>query len=188
MTAPSLTIRLATPDDVPAIQELIAHSVRGLSAGFYTPEQIEVSLVEVFGVDTQLLDDKTYFVIDGDHDGVPAAAGGWSGRRTLFGGSHFKRSDSDPRLDPATEAARIRAFFVHPRYARRGLARQLYNRCAQDAFAEGFRHFELMATMPGVPLYEALGFHALEALSLPMQGDVILPLLHMRRAIDGVQS
>ena len=168
--------------DVPALLQLIAESVRGLSMGFYSREQIEVSLADVFGVDTQLLDDETYFVIDGD--GVPLAAGGWSGRRTLFGGSHMKRSDGDPRLDPATEPARIRAFFVHPDYARQGLARQLYHRCARDAYAAGFRHFELMATLPGKPLYDALGFAPVEAVSLPMHGDVQLPLLYMRRTIQ----
>lgn len=181
MIEPSLKIRLATMADVPALQELIAQSVRGLSAGIYSAEQIETALADVFGVDTQLIDDETYFVIV-DHD-RPAAAGGWSGRRTLFGGSHMQRSDGDPRLDPAIEAARIRAFFVHPDYARRGLARQLYDRCAQDARAAGFRSFELMATMPGKPLYEALGFTPIEAIALPMHGDVVLPLLHMGRAI-----
>lgn len=182
MTVTSRTIRRATTADVPAIQELIAASVRGLSAGFYSPEQIEVSLRDVFGVDTQLLDDATYFVIDGD--GSIAAAGGWSGRRTLFGGSHMKRSDGDPRLDPATEPARIRAFFVHPDHARQGLARQLYERCAHDAYDAGFRHFELMATKPGRPLYEALGFTPIGEISLPMHDNVYLPLLHMRRAIE----
>ena len=103
MTACPRKMRLATMADVLALQELIAYSVRGLSLGFYSPEQIEVSLANVFGVDTQLLDDQTYFVIDGDGDGA-AAAGGWSGRRTLFGGSHLKRSASDPQLDPATRA------------------------------------------------------------------------------------
>ncbi len=181
MTALPFKIRLATMADVPALQQLIANSVRGLSMGFYSPQQIEVSLLGVFGVDTQLLEDETYFVIDGD--GAPAAAGGWSGRRTLFGGSHMKRSDDDPLLDPATEPARIRAFFVHPNYARRGLARQLFNRCARDASAAGFRHFELMATLPGRPLYDALGFSPIEAIALPMHGDVILPLVHMRRTI-----
>lgn len=181
-------MRLATMADVLALQELIAYSVRGLSLGFYSPEQIEVSLADVFGVDTQLLDDQTYFVIDGDGDGdgVPAAAGGWSGRRTLFGGSHLKRSANDPKLDPATEPARIRAFFVHPTYARQGLARQLYNRCAHEAYAAGFRHFELMATLPGQPLYDALGFVPMEAVFLPMHGDVMLPLVHMRRTIEDI--
>jgi len=186
MTVSPRKIRLAMVADVPALQQLIADSVRGLSIGFYSPEQIEVSLVDVFGVDTQLLDDETYFVIDGD--GAPAAAGGWSGRRTLFGGNHLKRSDGDPRLDPATEPARIRAFFVHPDYARQGLARQLYDRCAGDAYAAGFRQFELMATLPGKPLYDALGFVPIEAVSLPMHRGVMLPLLRMRRSIESVPA
>lgn len=171
--------------DVPALQQLIAESVRGLSVGFYTPAQIETALTDVFGVDTQLIDDETYYVIDGEVG--PAAAGGWSGRRTLFGGSHMKKSD-DPRLDPAIESARIRAFFVHPDYARRGLARQLYNRCSQAAASAGFRNFELMATMPGRPLYDALGFVEIEHVQLPMINDVVLPLTRMKRSIDSIQE
>ena len=172
--------------DVPALQELIAQSVRGLSIGFYSQKQIEVSLADVFGVDTGLLDDETYYVIT--NDGAPVAAGGWSARRTLFGGSHMKPSAADPRLDPATEPARIRAFFVHPNYARKGLARQLYTRCAHEAYAAGFRNFELMATLPGKPLYDALGFEPIHAVSLPMNGETLLPLVHMRRSIAQVPS
>lgn len=170
--------------DVPALQQLIAESVRGLSVGFYTPAQIETALTDVFGVDTQLIDDETYYIIDGQNG--PAAAGGWSGRRTLFGGSHMKKSD-DPRLDPATEPARIRAFFVHPDYARRGLARQLFNACSTATYAAGFRSFELMATMPGRPLYLALGFVDVEHVQLPMLNDVVLPLTRMKRAIEPIE-
>lgn len=187
-----MNIRPATHADIPVLQKLIAESVRGLSVGFYTPEQIETALAEMFGVDTQLIDDQTYYIIEGEHG--PAAAGGWSGRKTLFGGSHFKHSGNphasaahagDPRLDPATEPARIRAFFVHPDYARRGLARQLFNTCARAAHQAGFRQFELMATMPGRPLYTALGFNDVEAVELPMTGGVSLPLMRMSRSIDG---
>jgi GNAT superfamily N-acetyltransferase len=133
----------------------------------------------VFGVDSQLIADETYYVIDGP-DG-PAAAGGWSGRGTLYGGDQAKDA-VDPRLDPATEPARIRAFYVHPAHARRGLARQLYGVCERAAVDAGFRRFELMATLPGEPLYRALGFSVVERLVLPLAG-LELPFARMARDI-----
>lgn len=167
--------------DVPAVQALIATSVRSLSIGFYTPEQIEAAIVAVFGVDTQLITDRTYYVIVAA--GELMAAGGWSFRRTLFGGDQMKAAE-DPRLDPATEPARIRAFFVHPARARRGLAKRLYGECARAAFAAGFRRFELMATLPGEPLYAALGFAPVERITLPLAAGVELPLVRMDRRIE----
>jgi GNAT superfamily N-acetyltransferase len=169
--------------DVPALQALIATSVRSLSMDFYTPAQIEAAIAAVFGVDTQLIVDRTYYVIV--DAGEPIAAGGWSGRRTLYGGDQMKGVE-DPRLDPATEAARIRAFFVHPAWARRGLAKRLYGECARAAHATGFRRFELMATLPGVPLYAALGFSLVEQIALPLAAGVELPLVRMARRIDNV--
>jgi GNAT superfamily N-acetyltransferase len=167
--------------DLPALQTLIATSVRSLSAGFYTPAQIEAAITEVFGVDTQLIADQTYYVIV--DAGEPVAAGGWSGRRTLYGGDQMKGAE-DPRLDPGTEAARIRAFFVHPARARRGLAKRLYQECARAARAAGFRRFELMATLPGEPLYAALGFSPVERIALPLAAGVELPLVRMARDIE----
>jgi GNAT superfamily N-acetyltransferase len=172
--------RVATVADIPAVQALIVRSVRELSAGYYTAGQIEAALVEVFGVDTQLIADGTYYVIDAAL-GV-AAAGGWSYRRTLYGGDQMKGA-ADPKLDAATEPARIRAFFVHPDWARRGLARDLYAQCSRAALAAGFRAFELMATLPGEPLYSALGFSARERTSVPLGGAVELPLVRMTRRI-----
>jgi GNAT superfamily N-acetyltransferase len=156
--------------------------VRELSAGFYTPAQIEAALVAVFGVDTQLIMDGTYYVIDSPTGA--AAAGGWSYRRTLYGGDQMK-GVADPPLDAATEPARIRAFFVDPHWARRGLARELYDECARAARAAGFRSFELMATLPGEPLYSALGFSALERTTVPLGNGVELPLVRMTRRIAG---
>jgi GNAT superfamily N-acetyltransferase len=176
-----VTLRPATPADIPALQSLITRSARELSRGFYTPEQIDAAITHVFGVDTQLIADGTYFVIDGDA-ATPAAAGGWSARRTLFGGDQMK-ADTDPRLDPTTEPARIRAFFVHPQWARRGLARRLYAACAKAALDAGFRAFELMATRPGEPLYAALGFTVVERVLLPLPGGVPVPFTRMRRAL-----
>jgi GNAT superfamily N-acetyltransferase len=179
----ALKLRVATTSDVRSLNALIAASARELSAGFYTPEQIEALIVHVFGVDTQLIDDGTYYVIDDEnHPHQPVAAGGWSYRRTLYGGDQAK-SGEDTRLNPASDAARIRAFFVHPQFARRGLGRQLYAECERAARAAEFRRMELMATLPGVPLYSALGFSAIEQTSVKLAGDVDVPLVRMERAI-----
>ena len=174
--------RLAAPNDVQDIRALIARSVRALSVGFYTPAEYEAALVHVFGVDTQLIADATYYVIDSP-DGL-AAAGGWSKRRTLYGGDQMKETE-DPLLDPAVDAARIRAFFVDPAWARRGLGTTLYRACAEAARAAGFRTLELMATAPGEPLYERLGFVVQERTALSLPGDVSLKLARMSRDIGG---
>ena len=176
-----MVVRVATLADVPALQSLMATSVRALSATYYTAEQIEASIVKVFGVDTQLIADATYYVIDSPVG--PAACGGWSHRRTLYGGDQMK-DVADPELDPRVDAARIRAFFVHPEFARRGLARALYAECAGAARAAGFRRLELMATLPGEPLYAALGFAPIERVALPLGDGIELPLVRMGRAID----
>jgi len=172
--------RLAAPKDVQDIRALIARSVRALSVGFYTPAEYEAALVHVFGVDTQLIADATYYVIDSP-DGL-AAAGGWSKRRTLYGGDQMKEIE-DPLLDPTVDAARIRAFFVDPAWARRGLGTTLYRVCAEAARAAGFRTLELMATAPGEPLYERLGFVARERTALSLPGGVSLKLTRMSRNI-----
>lgn len=175
-----MVVRVATTSDVPALRELIALSVRGLSAGHYSPAQIDAAMSDVFGVDTQLIADGTYYVIDGP--AAPVAAGGWSARRTLFGGDQMKQAE-DPMLDPASDAARIRAFFVHPDWVRRGLASRLYDACERAATAAGFRRFELMATLPGEPLYRVLGFAAIEPVVLTLRDDVAVPLVRMARNI-----
>ncbi len=167
--------------DIPTLRELIATSVRELSVAFYTSAQIEAAIVAVFGVDTQLIADSTYYIIDSPSGSL--AIGGWSYRRTLYGGDQMKGVE-DPALNPGTEAARIRAFFVRPDSARRGLARRLYRECARAAHARGFRHFELMATLPGVPLYAALGFVPLEDVALRLGPDIELPLVRRTRRID----
>lgn len=172
-------VRVATDADVPALRSLIEASVRALSAGYYAPAQIEAALTHVFGVDSQLIADSTYYAIDGPAG--PMACGGWSARRTLFGGDQMKRAD-DSRLDPRTDAARIRAFFVHPEWSRRGLATRLFAECERAARAAGFHSFELMATLPGEPLYAALGFVPVERVELAL-GDVVVPFTRMRRAI-----
>jgi GNAT superfamily N-acetyltransferase len=176
--------RVATMQDVEALNELIANSARILSAGFYNPSQIEALITHVFGVDTQLVADRTYYVIDGaDAADGPVACGGWSVRRTLYGGDVWKHRE-DSRLDPTVDAARIRAFFVHPQWARQGLGRRLYTECERAARAAGFRSLELMATLPGEPLYAALGFAAIEHVTSRLPGDVEVPLVKMQRSIE----
>jgi GNAT superfamily N-acetyltransferase len=174
-------VRAARHADVPAIERLIAASVRGLSAPYYDEDQIESALRYMFGVDSQLVDDGTYFVVE-DVD-VVVAAGGWSRRRTLFGGDRWKHEADEP-LDAAREAARIRAFFVDPACARRGLGRMLFETCRREARACGFGRLELMATLPGEPLYRALGFRPDERVELELPDGVHVALVRMSRAID----
>lgn len=173
-------LRIAAAEDIPTLRSLIDVSVRRLGTAFYTPAQIDASLVHVFGVDSQLIADATYYVVAAEERLV--AAGGWSARSTLYGGDQAKRSTDDV-LDPATSPARIRAFFVHPDWTRRGFARQIFAACEHAASARGFRRFELMATLPGEPLYRALGFVARETVPVPMPGGLVLPCIRMEREI-----
>jgi len=171
-------LRRAASDDVPALQELIARSGRELSAGYYTAAQAEAITRHVFGVDSQLIADETYFVIE-DEGGRIVACGGWSKRRTLFGGDQTK-AGPDPLLDPTSEPARVRAFFVAPDMARRGLGRRLMEECLQEARAAGFRSLELVSTLPGEPLYLASGFAVVERFDLE-PGGIRTPVSRMRR-------
>jgi GNAT superfamily N-acetyltransferase len=166
---------------VPALQALIEASMRGLSAPYYTPDQVSSVLRHLIGPDTQLIADGTYFVVEAG-DGRLAAAGGWSRRDTHYGGDHAAVRD-DSRVDPAAEPARIRAFFVHPDFARRGLARRLFEHCRAAARAEGFRALTLVATLPGVPLYRALGFAEEERLVVPLPDGLALEAVRMTRGI-----
>jgi GNAT superfamily N-acetyltransferase len=149
------TLRKATLDDRAAITELIAISARGLSREDYTDAQIEGALQSVYGVDSDLIHDGTYLVaVAGD---ALVGCGGWSRRATLFGGDQFAGRETK-YVDPATEPARIRAFFVHPAWARRGIATAILERCESEARAFGFRKLSLMATLPGLKLYRAMGY------------------------------
>ena len=174
------SVRAARMADLARLRALIEQSVRGLSLDFYDATQIESALRFVFGPDTQLIADRSYYVVE--HGTTLAAAGGWSRRLTLYGGDQMKAVD-DRLLDSGTEPARIRAFFVHPSYARRGLGRLIFERCAQDAFAAGFRVMELVATLPGEPLYRALGFVEVERTTTCLPDGVSLPLVRMRRTL-----
>lgn len=177
----ALPLRRASAEDLAAIEALIARSARELSVGFYTDTQVASLLRYVFGADTQLIRDGTYYVIEAE-SGVLAAAGGWSRRRTLYGGDRMKGAE-DPLLDPVGEPARIRAFFVHPDWARRGLGRRLYRECEAAARAAGFRRLALVATMPGEPLYCALGFALDERFVLTLPDGVEVPVARMSRSV-----
>ena len=179
----SRLLRLAIPNDIEALTVLIEQSARALSAGFYSAQETEAVVRHVFGVDSQLIDDGTYFVIE--VDGRLAACGGWSRRSTLFGGDQFK-AQADALLDPTRDAARIRAFFVHPDFARQGLGRMLLEASLSAARAEGFTALELMATLPGEPLYRSFGFEALERIELPFGPDIRVAMLRMHRDIGDV--
>lgn len=185
MSHPSLVLRPATPADVPALAALIRDSVRTLSRGYYTPAQIESAIRYVFGPDSQLIADQTYYLITSGNE--LAAAGGWSRRRTLYGGDQMKSAE-DPLLDPAIESARIRAFFVHPHRARQGLGRRLFEHCAAAAARNGFRNLELMATLPGVPLYQALGFVERERVTTTLPDGIPFPVVRMTRPLEQPQE
>lgn len=175
-----MRIRLATERDVAAIAALIPLSARALSRGYYTEEQTEAAIRYVFGPDTRLIADGTYFIAEEAE--VLCGCGGWSKRRTLYGGDQMKGAD-DPLLDPRTDAARIRAFFVHPDFARRGVGRAILDACLDAARAAGFRRVELASTLPGIPFYRAFGFEEREALEAPMPGGAGLPVVRMERRL-----
>lgn len=149
-------IRLATLDDVDVLNNLIQASVRGLSREEYSPDEINGGLQDIFGVDTQLIQDETYYVIEDERDTI-VACGGWSKRKTLYGGNQFIDRE-DELLTPTTDPAKIRAFFVHPEHARKGYGRLLLNYCEEQALNQGFSSFEMMATLPGVKLYTKCGY------------------------------
>jgi GNAT superfamily N-acetyltransferase len=177
------TIRVATMDDVDELGALIPLATRELSVGFYTPAQIERAVGHVYGVDRQLITDGTYFVAE--VDGQIAGAGGWSKRKTMFGGdgTGFKEL-SDDLLDPTRgDPARIRAFFVRPNFARRGIGRAILGRCEQAAREAGFAQLELVATLPGEPLYVACGYKRVEPLEIPIPDGSTLPAIKMSKKL-----
>ena len=176
----ALDFRLATLQDVASLQQLIPVSVRALSEGYYTPAQVECALVHIFGVDTQLIVDGTYYVAV--EDGQIVGCGGWSKRKTLFGGDQMKAAE-DNLLDPATDAARIRAFFVHPQWARQGIGKRIILLCEDAAQMAGFTTMELAATLPGEPLYAALGYQVSKRFDVPMPGGEVLPVAQMVKTV-----
>lgn len=175
-----MIIRQATMDDREAIQQLIAASARVLSRQHYTDAQIEAAIATIFGVDSSLIEDSTYFVAESD--GTFVGCGGWSRRKTLFGGDQYTSRDTS-YLDPQSEPAKIRAFFIHPDHARKGIARAILTRCETEARAFGFRELELMATLPGVEFYKSCGFSERGSLTLDLVEGVKLDFVPMWKAL-----
>jgi GNAT superfamily N-acetyltransferase len=187
------TLRTATVADLDAIRELIAASVRGLQHE-YSEGQREQALASVFTPDTQLIADGSYFILEAEgsvakaSDGTLAACGGWSWRKTLFGGDHHHASRNAERLDPAKDAAKIRAFFVHPQWARRGLGTRLLAACERAAWDAGFRRCEMGATLSGVPLYERQGYRRVADILVDLPGGERLPVVRMEKRLTSAPA
>jgi GNAT superfamily N-acetyltransferase len=183
---PEWRVRLARDEDVPALHALIEASVRGLQAGNYTPAQIEGALGTVLGLDSQLIRDETYFVVqalsnEGTKGEQPlAGCGGWSKRRTLFGADRGPGREPE-LLDPAADAAKVRAIFVHPDFARRGLGSLILRHVEDAARAAGFTRFEMGSTLTGVPLYQLKGYAEVERISVPLWNGEALPIVRMTK-------
>ncbi len=171
-------IRKAVAADIPEIEQVMRASMSGLGAQFYDDAQTESAVRFIAVVDRQLIDDGTYFVIE--EDGVVVACGGWSARTKLFSGPE-SQDRAQGWLNPATDAARIRAMFVDPAFARRGLGRQILDAAEADAARAGFRTFELMATLPGVPLYRACGYEEIERTEIELPDGARLHCIRMQR-------
>lgn len=188
-------IRLAVAADLPALRTLIEASVRGLQASDYSQQQMDAALRTVFGVDSRLIADGTYFVAEAvtrqldelanpTHTGHPATVmagcGGWSKRKTLYGGDRW-RERQDDLLDPRCDAAKIRAFFIHPGWARRGVGSMILDACEAAAMAAGFTRFEMGATLTGAKLFRERGYVALQPIDLPLENGITLPIIHMSK-------
>lgn len=178
----SYRLRNATLDDLPVLDKLIARSIKELGAGDYSPEQIDAALRGAFGVDTALIRDGTYFVAVTESDEI-VACGGWSRRRTLFG-SDARAERDETALDPRKDPAKIRAFFVDPAHARRGLGRALLERSESEAKNAGFTTLEMMATLPGVRLYEQCGYLQGDAVTYPLPDGLSIRFVPMRKTVE----
>lgn len=180
----NIRLRAAVAEDTPHLRKVIEASVRGLQAEDYSPAQIEGALRSVYGVDRQLIADGTYFVAE-----IPEAAGmqiiacgGWSKRKTLYGGDQYSGRE-DSLLDPARDAAKIRAFFVHPDFARQGLGSLILEACEGAAIAAGFRRLEMGATLSGVAFYRAKGYVEIEKQNVPLGNGEQLPIVRMAKGV-----
>jgi GNAT superfamily N-acetyltransferase len=181
-TTTASTLRQATLDDVPRLTRLVQASIRGFGASFYDDAQLRSSLEHLYGVDRQLIEDGTYFVIE-EGDNV-VAAGGWSYRRTTFGGDQFGAARDATQRDPRLEPAAIRAFYVHPERKRRGLGRRLHDACEAAAHAAGFRRLELLSTEMGAVFYRELGYTRGETERAELPDGVRIPIIHMVKPIE----
>jgi len=182
----NVRIRKAVAPDVPRLREIIEASVRGLQAVDYSPAQIEGALKSVYGVDSQLIADGTYLVAEviASEEGKTqiVACGGWSKRKTLYGGDQYAARE-DSLLDPARDAAKIRAFFVHPDWARRGIGTLILEACEKAAIESGFRRLEMGATLSGVAFYKAKGYIEIEHQQVPLGNGESLPIIRMAKKV-----
>ncbi|MCG8465241.1 MAG: GNAT family N-acetyltransferase [Xanthomonadales bacterium] len=175
-------LRPARADETDALCTLIQASMRGLSQTDYSAEQIEGALQGACSLDRQLIDDGTYFVVEDDHHRL-AGCGGWSYRRTLFGGDNYAVREPES-LDPACDAAKIRAFFIHPDHARRGLAQMIYQTCESEAKRHGFTRLELMSTLPGLAFYRELGFVGETQINTELPNGSSIPFVPMSKDLS----
>jgi GNAT superfamily N-acetyltransferase len=176
-------VRQAVAADVPRLRELIEASVRGLQTADYSAEQIEGALQSVYGVDSQLIADGTYFVAEKiSAEQLIVGCGGWSQRNTLYGGDQYAGRE-DSLLDPARDAAKIRAFFVHPQWTRRGIGGMILHACEDAAKAAGFKRLEMGATLSGVAFYKAKGYREVENQAVPLGNGQVLPIVKMSKQV-----
>ena len=193
MMQANIQLRLAVPEDVPVLREVIDASVRGLQTQDYTPAQIEGALKTVFGVDSQLIADGTYIVAEAGPTAIEltgaqhaqpelmiVGCGGWSKRKTLYGSDHWTGRE-DALLDPLRDAAKIRAFFVHPAWARRGVGGMILQACEDAARASGFTRYEMGATLTGAKLFGVKGYVPVGSISIPLVNGESLPVIHMEK-------
>jgi GNAT superfamily N-acetyltransferase len=181
----TVRIRLAVDSDISELRNLIQVSVRGLQARDYSAEQLEGALRSVYGVDTQLIADGTYFAAEemvSAESPLLVGCGGWSKRKTLYGGDQFAGRE-DSLLDPEKDAAKIRAFFVHPEWARRGIGGMILEACETAARAAGFQRLEMGATLTGVPFYRAKGYVEMETTDVPLRDGLTLPIVRMGKEV-----
>lgn len=174
------TSRIATLDDLEALHAVMARSIAQNQSAFLTPAQVEASN-KVMGLDSQLVKDGTYFMVESD--GRVAGCGGWSFRATLYGGDDSVVAREPERLNPATDAAKVRAMYTDPDFVRKGIGSRILNLCEAAAREAGFARVELMATAAGVPLYRAQGYESVEDLQFAQIGDVEVPLLRMEKRL-----
>ncbi|HMD08297.1 MAG TPA: GNAT family N-acetyltransferase [Candidatus Acidoferrum sp.] len=198
MKKAKIRIRKAVVAEIPVLRELIEVSVRELQAQDYTPAQMEGALETVFGVDSQLIADGTYFVAEAKPVDAPsgtattggakntgaswtiAGCGGWSKRKTLYGSDHWTGRE-DALLDPQRDAAKIRAFFIHPAWARQGIGSRILEACEIAASTAGFKSYEMGATLTGAKLFGVKGYAALEKIEIPLKGGLSLPVIRMAK-------
>jgi len=181
----AVRLRLASSADLPALHILIEASVRGLMTHQYSLAELEGALGTYLGVDTQLIDDQTYFIAEVQSTSCPTmvGCGGWSKRSTLFGADH-RPGRENSLLDPTTDAAKIRAYFIHPDWTRRGIGRQILQACEASARAAGFKNLEMGATLTGVPMYRANGYAEVDSVKVALPNGEFLTVVRMRKAAD----